>query len=577
MMKQHKKKLILILIIMIVISIIGGFFIYQNLQESKVEEIKTVSNIDTNINTDDGDLKVDWSNLPEKEITSQQDITITQEGSYHLTGKLEGTVTIKSSGNIKLILDNVEINSTNGPAIYIEEAANTLIYLKENTTNILKDSTKYSYNDEDINSVIYSKDDLIFDGTGTLIVNGNYQDGIVSKDDLKIIDGTYQITSEDDGIKGKDSVYILDGNFDITSGGDGIKSTNDTEEEKGYILIKKGNFKIISELDGIDAKNKLVIEDGTFDIKTGGGSSNSSLSNNWGMWGTKSVQTTSLSSAKGLKAENNLVIQNGNFTLNTSDDSIHSNNDIGIKSGVFTISSGDDGIHADTELIIDDGTIDITQSYEGIESSKMTINNGKIHIIASDDGINVAGGNDSSSMNRPGQNNYSNNTNHTLTINNGDIYVNSKGDGIDINGSGSIYGGYIIVDGPTDNGNGAIDYDGNFIVDGGTLIAVGSNGMLQGISSTKQYNATIAFSTNHLENTKVTIVDSNNQEIISYTPTKSFSSIILSSNLLKKDETYTVKVEEETITFTTDSFSTIVGTRQNMNPGQNKNDRRPVR
>ena len=531
----------------LIIFIVSGYLIYRNIQNNNVLKNNTTDDIDIEINTDDGDQKINWSDYEEKDLNSEENMTITETGTYNLTGVINGTVTINTTGNVKLVLNNVTIKSTTGPAIIIEEAENTVIYLTEGTTNTLEDSSNYSYDDEDISGVIYSKDDLIFDGEGTLIINSNYQDGIVSKDDLKIINGTYQIDSVDDGIRGKDSVYILNGNFDITSGGDAIKSTNDTDTEKGYILIENGTFKIDSELDGIEAATKLVVKNGTFNVTTGGGNSNSSNTNSWGDWGRNPYGSTTAdtSSAKGLKSVDNLVIENGTFILDTSDDAIHSNNYTGIKSGNLTISSGDDGIHADTEIIIDDGTINIMKSYEGLEASKITINGGNINVLASDDGINVAGGNDSSSMNRPGQNNYSNNTNNILTINNGTIYVNATGDGLDANGSIYMHGGVVTVDGPTNNGNGILDYDREFIVDGGTLVAAGSNGMLQSISSTKQYNATISFTTTYQAGKEVTITDSNNNEIISYTPTKSFSAIIISTSKLKQNQTYSNYITEQ--------------------------------
>lgn len=569
-MKTNKQLLPFVIIIGIIL-VVGGYAIYRNIEKTGIKEIKTTEDIDIKINTDDGDEKINWDSYEETDITEENGMTITKAGTYNLSGEINGSITVKTTGNVKLVLNNVNIKSKNGPAIIIEEAENTVIYLTEGTTNILEDSTSYSYSDEDINGVIYSKDDLILDGTGTLNINSNYQDGIVSKDDLKIINGTYNITSKDDGIRGKDSVYILNGNFDITSGGDAIKSTNDTDSEKGYILVENGTFNIESELDGLQAETKVVIKNGNFNIKTGGGSINSSSNNNeWGKWGRNPYEetTTNTSSAKGLKSVDNLVINNGVFTFDTSDDSIHSNNYVGIKNGDINISSGDDGIHADTELIIDSGTINITKSYEGLESAKMTINNGNISVIASDDGINIAGGNDSSSMNRPGQNNYSNNSDNILTINNGTIYVNATGDGIDVNGSGYIYDGTITVDGPTNNGNGTLDYDREFVVDGGTFIGAGSNGMLQNISSTKQYNVTISFSNSYESNTEVSILDSNNNEIISYTPTKTFSSIIISTPKLKQNETYTIKVNNETYTtFTSTSYSTSVGSRGEMMNG----------
>ncbi|MBQ9072011.1 MAG: carbohydrate-binding domain-containing protein [Bacilli bacterium] len=566
-MKKDNRKILIFIVVIVIILIIGGYFIIKNINKNNEVEIsKTTNDIDTDINTDDGDEDIDWSIYTENNITLTESLTIDKEGIYNLTGKIEGNITINTPGNVKLVLNNVDIKSDNGPAIKVEEADNTLIYLTEGTTNTLEDSEDYSFDDEDINGVIYSKDDLIFDGSGTLIIKSNYEDGIVSKDDLKIINGTYEIESIDDGIRGKDSVYILNGTYNINSGGDGIKSTNDTDTEKGYILIENGTFNIESELDGFQAETKILIEDGTFDITTGGGSSNSSTSDNWGQWGRYQT-TTNTDSAKGIKCIDNLVINNGTFNFNTSDDAIHSNNYVGISNGDITISSGDDGIHSDTELIIDSGNIGITKSYEGIESAKITINGGNINIVASDDGINVAGGNDSSGMDRPGMNNFNSNTNNTLTINNGTIYVNATGDGIDVNGIAYMYNGYVTVDGPTDSGNGTLDYDREFVVDGGTLIAAGSSGMLQSITSNNQYNITVTFNSNYQGDSKVRLLDSNNSEIISYTPSKNFSSIIISSPLLEKGKTYIIEVDgEEYDTFEVNSISTIIGNSGGSNP-----------
>lgn len=570
-MKDKYKKIIIPISILIIL-LIAIYFITKSLTNDSAN-INTTQDIDISINTDDGDEDVDWDSLSEYKLTNDN-LNITEPGNYTLTGDITKTVTINVVGDVKIVLDNVNIKPTNGSGIIVEQADNVLIYLNDGTTNTIIDNNTYSYDDSDIDGAIYSKDDLIFDGTGTLNITANYKDGIVSKDDLKIINGIYNITSNDDGIRGKDSVYIQNGNFNINSSGDGIKSTNDTDTEKGYILIENGIFEITSELDGIQAETKLVIANGTFNITTGGGSSNSSTSsNNWGKWGRRPTNNTTYttSSAKGLKASSNLVIIAGRFIFNTSDDAIHSNNYVGITNGDITIISGDDGIHADTKLIIDGGDINITKSYEGIESTAITINNGTINVIASDDGINIAGGNDNSAMNRPGENTYSNNSDNILTINNGKVVVNAIGDGIDVNGSTYIYGGEIYVEGPTDNGNGTLDYDKEFVVDGGILIGAGSSGMLQSISSTKQYNVTIIFNTSYKANSNVQILDSNNEKIISYTPSKTFSSIIISTPALEKNETYTIKVNDtEYTTFTTSSLSSTVGNSyvgDNMMPG----------
>ena len=564
---KRKQEIIIGIIVIIVTVIILGYILVENINKKE----NSIESIDTNIELDNSDEDIEWSNYEIKNLTLTESITITEEGIYELSGEItNGMVTVNTKGNVKLILNNITITNESGPAIYIKNAKNTVIYLKEKTTNTLEDSSNYQ-TDEDINATIYSKDNLIFDGSGTLVIKANYQDGIVSKDNLKIKNGTFNITSIDDSIKGKDSVYIIDGNFSITADGDGIKSTNTSDKNKGYVYIENGNFEIDATLDGIQAETKLLIKNGNYTIKTGNGSTNNSKKDTWGK-----TDSTDTKSAKGLKAGNNIVIEDGIFNLNTSDDSIHSNNYIGISNGTYSISSGDDGIHADNEIIIEGGSIDIKESYEGIEAAKITIYNGDISVVASDDGINVAGGSDSSSMNRPGANNYNENTTNTLTIYNGNIYVNASGDGIDINGSGYIYGGVITVDGPTSNGDGALDYDGELIVNGGTLIAAGSNGMLQKISSNStQYNVTINLKTTYQKGTKISILDENNEEIISYTPTKFFASIIVSTNKLSLSNTYTIKIDNETYeTFTVSSITTSVGNVGGMGEGNNPGGRR---
>ncbi|MGM9876885.1 MAG: carbohydrate-binding domain-containing protein [Bacilli bacterium] len=549
----------------LIIVVAGIMFYLKNNQIINNASKNTTDSIDMNINTDDGDEKIDWSNYQDTEYILTQSITITDEGIYNLTGTIsDGLIKVNTEGNVKLVLNNVNITNSKGPAIYIENASDVVIELSDGSKNYLEDGSNYLGYETDEIGTIFSHDDITFQGSGSLEVVSNNEDAIVSKDDLKIVDGTYIITSKDDGIRGKDSVYIQNGIFTINSAGDGIKSTNDTETEKGYILIENGTFNINSTLDGIESQTKLFIKNGTFNITTGSGSENSSLSSNWGRWG--SASSISSDSAKGLKSGDNLVIENGTFNFNTSDDSIHCNNYVGIKSGTINISSGDDGIHADEELIIDGGNITISKSYEGLEAAKITINNGTINVIASDDGINVAGGNDLSATGRPGQNNYSSSSNNILTINGGNIYVDAAGDGIDVNGSAYITGGDIKVDGPTNSGNGALDYDSIFEITGGTLIAGGASGMLQGCSSSSSiYNLTITFNSSYSSGDVITIVDSSNNEIISYQSSKSYSSLVIASPKLQKGSTYTVKVNgEEYKSFTISSITTTIGNNNNM-------------
>jgi hypothetical protein len=207
------------------------------------------------------------------------------------------------------------------------------------------------------------------------------------------------------------------------------------------------------------------------------------------------------------------------------------------------MASGDDGIHADAALEISGGDVSITKSYEGIESSLITINDGNIHIVASDDGFNAAGGADGSSVNgRPGQNNFeSPGGDNYLYINGGYTVVNAAGDGIDANGAIEMTGGTVIVSGPTNNGNGALDYLGSFKISGGFLVAAGSSGMAQSPSeASTQYSLMVNFDAMQPAGTLFHIETEDGADVLTFMSSKEYQSVVLSSPELEKGETYLV-------------------------------------
>lgn len=476
------------------------------------------------IEYDETDTNIDWDETDTHEVVlnettitadtatvSGSKLTINKEGIYHLTGNLIGNIVVNTQGTVTLVLDNVSIKSNKDSAILVEEAEKVIITLADNSKNYIEDSNNYT--SEEVNATIFSKDDLTLNGNGELYVTANYNDAIASKDGLKIMGGIYTIISADDGIRGKDYVLISNGTFNITSTGDGIKSTEEESQEKGYIVIENGTFNIVSTTDGIDSSNTISITGGTFNIT---------------------------SSSKGIKTINDLVIENANITIISTDDSIHSNDIIDIKSGSLNLTSQDDGIHADTTLTIEDGTINILKSYEGLESSNIYIKGGIIEVKATDDGINVAGGNDSSSMGRPGQNNFSS-VSGNLNISGGTIYVDAAGDGLDSNGSITMSGGKVIVNGPINDGNGSLDYDGTFNMTGGYLIAAGSSGMLQTISNSSSINAiSVVFSSYNQANTLINIKDSNGNNLVTFSPSKTYSAFLIASPSIKLNTKYTI-------------------------------------
>ncbi len=475
------------------------------------------------------------------------------------------------TSKVQLVFNGLTLTSSDYSALYVKNADKVFVTLAKGTENKIADGSAYKANSEDSNvdSAIFSKSDLTINGSGSLTVEGSMSHAIVSKDDLKIASGTITATSVGSSICGKDSVRIADGTITVTSGGDGIKSNNDEDAEKGYIYIGGGKITVKSDTDGIQAETTFVAENAEISITSGGGSENSSKTHSesfggWGHWDNSSTASSEDStSAKGIKASGDIDIKSGSVTIDSADDSVHSNSNITITDGTLSVTSGDDGIHADTSLIINSGKVTITKSYEGLESSAVTINGGEVDVTASDDGINCGGGSDSSAMGgRMGQNTFTANSDVYLKITGGTVRVNSGGDGLDSNNTISIEGGTIYVDGPTDNGNAAVDYEVSATISGGTLIAVGTSGMAEAFSEdSTQASILYAFSSNHSAGEKLTLKSGTGEEILSYTAAKSFNAVNLSSADIKSGETYTLTAGSESVTIemTSNTYSNVQG------------------
>lgn len=436
-------------------------------------------------------------------------VTISQPGTYIIKGEMEGgqiivdvDKTVYADAVVELSLEGMSLTNNSTSPVYVASVDDKCtVTAKKGTLNTISDGSAAYVNADDDAGAIYSKDDLTFKGKGTLIVNGNYQDAIVSKDDIKINNGTIQVTAADDGIRGKDSVTIGNSsdtdfsNLNITieaKGGDGIKSTQtDTSSGKGFITANGGTVDITAYSDGIHASQLMNLNGGDFKIKTTAQQSLNDTQRPGGSWGSSSSSSTSDDvSAKGLKAgctddsgmviEGTINISGGTYNIDSTDDSVHGT-DINISGGEITAKTGDDGVHADNILTVADGTIDIIDSYEGLEAYDIEINGGTIKIVSSDDGLNAAGGDGSGNLNPGGwgQVNMSATTG-ILNISGGYIFVRAEGDGVDSNGNLNISGGTTIVCGPTRGGNGIFDIGDNgstFNYTGGVIFGIGSSDM----------------------------------------------------------------------------------------------------
>jgi hypothetical protein len=486
-------------------------------------------------------------------------ISITSAGTYVISGKLDNgqiVVDVQNKGLVRLVLNGAEIKSSDNAPIYVKNAGKTIISLEAGTENSIVDGAKYVLADassDEPSAAIFSKDNLVINGTGKLNVKANYKDGITSKDDLKITGGNIQISAADDGFVGRDLLAVKEASITITAGGDAVKSSNDSDQTKGIVAIENGTFNLKAEKDGIQAETAVLIADGSFNIISGGGSVNGTKKAEEGFGGPmggKNMNTpnttaakTETESKKAIKAGADIGIAGGTFIIDSADDSLHSNNNAVVEGGNFTINSGDDGFHADATLGIKGGMINILKSYEGIEASVITISDGDIHVTSSDDGLNAGGGADGSSVNgRQGQNNFSQSSaGNKLIINGGRIFVNSIGDSLDANGLIYMTNGTVIVSGPTANNNGALDYDQVFEMSGGFLIAAGSAGMAQAPSDASTQNSILmTYSSTQAAGTIVNLQDSSGKSIAAFAPAKEYQTVVISSPELKKDGSYTL-------------------------------------
>ena len=269
----------------------------------------------------------------------------------------------------------------------------------------------------------------------------------------------------------------------------------------------------------------------------------------------------SSTSTKGIKADGALQILGGDYNINSADDAFHTNSTLEIRDGNMEIATGDDGMHADDALVISDGDINITESYEGIEGLTITIDGGNISIVSSDDGLNAAGGADSSGFGGMGTDMFASNDDIWIEINGGYLYVLAGGDGVDSNGNLTINGGEVYIDGPSDGGNSAIDYGDNAAayINGGTVVAVGSSDMVEAFDdSSEQAVMSVSVSAGSAGD-EIKLLDSDGNELISFTAAKTYDAVIISTADLAQGETYTLVTgdNETTVEMTSSVYSNI--------------------
>lgn len=348
--------------------------------------------------------------------------TITAAGTYVVRGTLaDGQVKIDAgaTAKVKLVLNGVDITTTDDAPIFVKNAAKAVLYLAPGTVNALTDGVASTRD-----GAIHCKTKLSIFGPGTLKVTGHVDDGI-------------------------------------------------------------------------NAQGGIILEDGVYDIR---------------------------SLESGIKSDINLVV-NG---------------------GTYAIDAGNDGLHGEQALTINGGDVTVARSVEGLEGATVTLAGGTIHIASSDDAVNSSpAGDKSATGTQPGMGGGpgAGGSSSPLYVRGGYLYANANGDGLDINGPIEMTGGTIILDGPTANDNGALDYQSSFQISGGYLLAVGSAGMAVAPSRTSPQNSIgIAFGSAQAAGTLVHVQNAAGEDVLTFRPAKRYQTVVLSSPLLAKASGYSLYV-----------------------------------
>ena len=513
-------------------------------------------------------------------------VTILDGGVYVLAGALadgQVVVDVKDDEKVQLVLDGVDIACSNSAAILVKQADKVFITLAGGTQNTL---TSVGFEEDTVDAVIFSDEDLTFNGDGALTILSPAGNGIDGKDDVKFASGTYVITAAGRVVDANDSLRIAGGSFTMVTEDDAFRADHDGNAELGYITVWGGAFDITAGggsgeftvqeaptgFDGMGMTPPDGFAEGEMPTPPEGfaegemperpdfGGEMGEMPEGFAegempappegfaggempeppqgigeMTETARAEAEDAVSAKGFKASGDIAVLGGSFSLDTADDAFHADGDLLVFDGALDIASGDDGLHADGALSVVGGTVRIAQSSEGLEAEVIAIAGGEISLASSDDGLNARSSTGDKET-------FEAQEGVLIHISGGALAVNAYGDGIDSNGDILISGGTVVVSGPANNMNGALDCNGTATVTGGTVVAAGASGMAENFSDTSTQAAFLVGLAG--EGGEIAVADSAGDILLTASVEKAFGTVVVSCPGLAVGETYTVTCGE---------------------------------
>ena len=304
--------------------------------------------------------EADTSSATALELADGKDITISQEGVYTLSGSAKNCTIIVSAdkeAKVQLVLDGAEIENESSPVILVTQADKCYITTAGSESKLSVTGTFGETEGIKTDAVIYAKDDIAFNGTGTLTISST-DNGVTAKDDLHITGGTYNVTSTSQAFEANDSIAICGGEFKIDAN-DAFHSENKDDDSKGYIYISGGTFDITAKDDAFQACSVIEIDDGEITAACHEGIEATYIQLNGGKI---SIDATDdgINATTASKSYSTLIeINGGEITL--------------------TIGSGDnDGFDSNGDITINGGYINVTCNSSFDYDGKATYNGGAI-------------------------------------------------------------------------------------------------------------------------------------------------------------------------------------------------------
>ena len=471
---------------------------------------------------------IDLSNPTATDGVTVEDgtLTITKAGTYKLSGEYQGQIKVETADSdaVRLVLDNANITNSSGAALNVVNADEVILYSASGTTNTISDGADYTATGEDDpDAVVYSKADLTIAGEGTLKVNGNHEDGIHTSDGLVIASGTLEVNAANTGIKGKDYVDILGGTINVTAQQDGIKSTNDTDEGKGWTRLSNGTVTVNAGDDGFKASRVVEISGGSLTVEQ---------------------------SDEGIEAQY-INVSGGDVNVTSADDgmnaSLKTSDSESTDSSANTSDTANQQQNNQQQGSIPGGQQSGTsnQQQQGM-GQPPAMPGGNAQDGTSQNGTTGTG---QQGMGQPPQGGMPGGGGGTfevidaaINVSGGHVTVNAEGDGIDSNGVTTLSGGTLIVNGPSQGGNAALDTNGDLLLNGATVLSGSTADMFEAPStnSTSGY-LKLTNSSGFEQGSTVQVADSSGKVVANYKVTKSNVQLVLvSSSSIVKGQSYTV-------------------------------------